>query len=149
MVSRQPGNIWCTVNDKALSYQWATAQGFSGAMQDAAMSGTIGGATFKHYPHHIMAVPKSNRSAYMSHTGGAGWGDKFKSILGKALGLARAAQETGVTGAVGNVIGRYTGTPAVPAMTRPGEVMPHIRAPELATNGPMPAKRSRWGTGFF
>jgi hypothetical protein len=143
-----PGGVWHNVNSKALSYGWASIDGFGGAMHHTAVAGGLRHSLLFHHAPMILARQKPDNAPYMSHMGGASWGDTFKNILGKIVSLGQAAHESGLTNAVGNLINnavKPAGPAKAPMPVEPGAT-PGIN--NGLNQGPAP-KRPRFGGGWF
>ena len=143
--NRQPGGLWHTPSNKALSFSWATSSGFPGAMQHTAEAGSIRRANLAQTCPMVMATPKPQNAPYMSYNGGASWGHTFKDILATMLQHGKTAEDLGLTSAVGKLLHHVSGVPKAPMPMERGEVAPGIRGPDL---GQAP-KRSRFGGAMF
>jgi hypothetical protein len=145
----QPGNVWCTVNDKGYSWSWATNNGFTGAMHSTAIGGSILNKQTLHAPY-VLGVRKSEQAPYIGHHGGAAWADTFKKVLAKILYGAQVANSTGLTSGVANLAAHIANVPKVPAPLERGEVaVPGNRpAPLGQAEGPA-TKKIKWGGAYF
>jgi len=148
--SRQPGGVWHAVNTKAYSYSFVHMDGFGGAMHGCSTGGGIRTANLLHHMPMVLAVPKHEQQAYMGHMGGASFADTLKSIFNGVVNAGRFANETGITGAVGNLINKILppkvvpGAPKAPMPIEPGNLpgtTPGLNQGEQ--------KRQRFGGTFF
>lgn len=140
----QPGGVWHNVNSKALSYSYLGMHGFGGAMHATACAGGLRHSTLLNHMPMVMGMSKADQSPYMGHMGGASWMDTMKNIFNTVVSGVRHANESGLTGAVGNLINRAV--PKAPMPIEPGHV-PGSN-PGLNQDG-VPAKRTRFGGGWF
>ncbi len=141
----QPGGLWHPASYKALSFSWATSDGFPGAMQDVQTAGSIRRHNLAHHAPLVMAVPKPQNAPYLAYNGGASFGSTFKDILANMLDAGKFSHEIGLTGAVNKLLHKVAGVPAGPVPMERGEVAPGIRGSDLA---PAP-KRTKFGGGVF
>ena len=147
--TKQSGGLWHPVSSKAYAFTFMTLDGFAGAMHATATAGSIRQAHLASCGGGmIVGRPKHANSAYLTTRMGGGFAETFKNILSKIVSIGSAAHEAGLTGAIGNLIGRLTGAPGkAPMPTAPGH--PPGTTPGLNQGEQPERKRGRYGAVVF